>query len=165
MVERLLLGPGPSNVPPEVMAAMLRPTLGHLDPDFLACMQRVRERLQQVFRTKNALTLAASGTGTSGMELAITNLVEPRDRVVVVVNGFFGGRGVEMAKRLGAEVAEVKFPWGQPADAGAVEKALAAGSRRSSTSSTPRPRPACATTRRRSRRRAGSTARWSRWTA
>jgi alanine-glyoxylate transaminase/serine-glyoxylate transaminase/serine-pyruvate transaminase len=127
MVERLLLGPGPSNVPPEVMAAMLRPTLGHLDPDFLACMQRVRERLQQVFRTKNALTLAASGTGTSGMELALTNLVEPRDRVVVVVNGFFGGRGVEMAKRLGGEVAEVKFPWGQPADVGAVEKALAAG--------------------------------------
>jgi len=126
MVERLLLGPGPSNVPPEVMAAMLRPTLGHLDPDFLACMQRVRDRLQQVFRTRNPLTLAASGTGTSGMELVLTNLVEPRDKVVVVVNGFFGGRGVEMAKRLGAEVVEAKFPWGEPADVGAVEKALAA---------------------------------------
>ena len=127
MAERLLLGPGPSNVPPEVMAAMLRPTLGHLDPDFLACMQRVRERLQQVFKTRNALTLAASGTGTSGMECVLTNLVEAGERVVVVVNGFFGGRGVEMARRLGAEVAEVKFPWGQPADVAAVEKALAAG--------------------------------------
>jgi alanine-glyoxylate transaminase / serine-glyoxylate transaminase / serine-pyruvate transaminase len=127
MAERLLLGPGPSNVPPEVMAAMLRPTLGHLDPDFLACMQRVRERLQQVFKTKNSLTLAASGTGTSGMECVLTNLVEAGERVVVVVNGFFGGRGVEMARRLGAEVAEVKFPWGQPADVAAVEKALAAG--------------------------------------
>src|SRR5262245_58474150 len=127
MAERLLLGPGPSNVPPEVMAAMLRPTLGHLDPDFLACMQRVRESLKQVFKSKNALTLAVSGTGTSGMETLLTNLVEPGERVVVVVNGFFGGRGAEMARRLGAEVAEVKFPWGQPADVAAVEKALAAG--------------------------------------
>lgn len=127
MVERLLLGPGPSNVPPEVMAAMTRPTLGHLDPDFLACMQSVRERLKQVFRTRNALTLAISGTGTSGMETALTNLVEAGERVVVVVNGYFGGRGVEMARRLGAEVAEVKFPWGQPADPAAVEKALASG--------------------------------------
>jgi len=127
MVERLLLGPGPSNVPPEVMAAMLRPTLGHLDPDFLACMQRVRERLGRVFKTKNRVTFAASGTGTSGMETVLTNLVEPGDRIVVVVNGYFGGRGVELARRLGAEVAEVRFPWGQPADVGAVEKALAAG--------------------------------------
>jgi alanine-glyoxylate transaminase/serine-glyoxylate transaminase/serine-pyruvate transaminase len=127
MTERLLLGPGPSNVPPEVMAAMLRPTLGHLDPDFLACMQSVRERLKQVFRTKNALTLAVSGTGTAGMETVLTNLVEAGERVVVVVNGYFGGRGSEMSRRLGAEVAEVKFPWGQPADAAAVEKALAAG--------------------------------------
>jgi alanine-glyoxylate transaminase/serine-glyoxylate transaminase/serine-pyruvate transaminase len=127
MNERLLLGPGPSNVPHEVMVAMLRPTLGHLDPDFLVCMQHVRERLQQVFKTKNALTLAVSGTGTSGMETVLTNLVEAGDRVVVVVNGFFGGRGAEMSRRLGAEVAEVKFPWGQPADVATVEKALAAG--------------------------------------
>jgi alanine-glyoxylate transaminase/serine-glyoxylate transaminase/serine-pyruvate transaminase len=127
IVERLLLGPGPSNVPPEVMLAMARPTLGHLDPDFLACMQRLRERLGQVFRTRNRVTFAASGTGTSGMETVLTNLVEAGERVVVVVNGYFGGRGVELARRLGAEVAEVKFPWGEPADPAAVEKALAAG--------------------------------------
>jgi alanine-glyoxylate transaminase/serine-glyoxylate transaminase/serine-pyruvate transaminase len=127
MIERLLLGPGPSNVPHEVMVALLTPTLGHLDPDFLASMRRIRERLQQLFRTKNQHTLAVSGTGTSGMETLLTNLVEPGDRVVVVVNGFFGGRGAEMAKRLGAEVVEVKGPWGQPIDLAEVERALAGG--------------------------------------
>src|SRR5262249_12430900 len=111
MTERLLLGPGPSNVPPEVMVAMLRPTLGHLDPDFFACMKNVRERLQHVFHTRNPHTLAISGTGTAGMETLLVNLVEPGDKVVCVVNGFFGGRGAEMARRLGAEVVEVKFPW------------------------------------------------------
>ncbi len=126
MIERLLLGPGPSNVPYEAMLALLRPTLGHLDPDFLLAMQHVRERLQQVFRTKNPHTLAVSGTGTAGMEMVLTNLVETGDRVVVVVNGFFGGRGAELARRLGAEVVEVKAPWGQPIDPAAVEKALGA---------------------------------------
>jgi alanine-glyoxylate transaminase/serine-glyoxylate transaminase/serine-pyruvate transaminase len=127
VIERLLLGPGPSNVPHEAMVALLAPTLGHLDPDFLACMGRVRERLQQVFRTKNAHTLAVSGTGTSGMEMMLVNLVEPGDRVVAVVNGFFGGRGAEMARRLGAEVTEVKAPWGRPIDPAEVEKAVATG--------------------------------------
>jgi alanine-glyoxylate transaminase/serine-glyoxylate transaminase/serine-pyruvate transaminase len=127
MIERLLLGPGPSNVPPESLQALLRPTLGHLDPDFLQVMGRIRERLQQTFRTKNPHTLAVSGTGTAGMEMMLTNLVERGDRVVVVVNGFFGGRGAEMARRLGAEVVEVKAPWGQPIDPAAVETALAGG--------------------------------------
>ncbi len=124
MIERLLLGPGPSNVPYEAMLALLRPTLGHLDPDFLATMQHVRERLQQVFQTRNPHTLAVSGTGTAGMEMMLTNLVEPGDRVVVVVNGFFGGRGAEMARRLGADVIEVKAAWGQPIDPAAVDAAL-----------------------------------------
>ncbi len=127
MIERLLLGPGPSNVPHEAMVALLTPTLGHLDPDFLASMRRVRERLQQIFRTKNQHTLALSGTGTSGMETMLTNLVEPGDRVVAVVNGFFGGRGAEMARRLGAEVVEVAAPWGRPIDPAEVERALAGG--------------------------------------
>jgi len=126
MIERLLLGPGPSNVPTESLHALLTPTLGHLDPDFLATMARIRERLQQVFRTKNQHTLAVSGTGTAGMEMMVVNLVEPGDRVVCVVNGFFGGRGAEMPRRLGAEVVEVKGPWGQPIDLGAVETALKA---------------------------------------
>lgn len=124
MIERLLLGPGPSNVPHEALLALLRPTLGHLDPDFLLTMQRIRERLQQVFRTKNQHTLAVSGTGTAGMEMMLVNLVEPGDRVVCVVNGFFGGRGAEMARRLGAEVVEVKGAWGQPIDPAAVEAVL-----------------------------------------
>jgi len=126
MIERLLLGPGPSNVPPEVMLAQLRPTLGHLDPDFLATMERIRERLQQLFRTANPHTLAVSGTGTSGMELLLANLCEPGDRVVAAVNGFFGGRGAELARRLGAEVVEVKGAWGEPIDPAEVAKAAAA---------------------------------------
>jgi alanine-glyoxylate transaminase/serine-glyoxylate transaminase/serine-pyruvate transaminase len=124
-IERLLLGPGPSNVPHEVMLALLTPTLGHLDPDFLATLGRVRERLQRVFRTANRHTLAVSGTGTSGMETMLTNLVEPGERAVCVVNGFFGGRGAEMARRLGAEVVEVKAPWGRPVDPADVERAVA----------------------------------------
>src|SRR5688572_19080884 len=127
MIERLLLGPGPSNVPHEVMIALLTPTLGHLDPDFLASMRRVRERLQQVFRTKNPHTLAVSGTGTSGMEMMLVNLVEPGDRVVVVVNGFFGGRGAELARRLGADVVEVQGAWGVAIDPAEVEKVVAGG--------------------------------------
>src|SRR5688572_30745296 len=94
---RLLLGPGPSPVPERVLAALAQPTIGHLDPAFLALMDDIRRRLRTLFGTTNELTLAMSGTGSAGMETVIDNLVEPGDRVVVAVNGVFGGRLAEMA--------------------------------------------------------------------
>jgi alanine-glyoxylate transaminase/serine-glyoxylate transaminase/serine-pyruvate transaminase len=117
---RLLLGPGPSPVPPRVLAALAQPTIGHLDPAFVALMDDVRDGLRHVFRTDNSLTLAMSGTGSAGMETVIVNLVEPGDRVLVGVNGVFGGRLAEVARRAGAEVRTVDAPWGTPIDPAAL---------------------------------------------
>jgi alanine-glyoxylate transaminase/serine-glyoxylate transaminase/serine-pyruvate transaminase len=121
--ERLLMGPGPSNPYPEAMAAMARPMLGHLDPEFLGVLDEVCERLRTVFGTANALTLPISGTGSAGMEAAFANVVGPGDVVVVGVNGLFGQRMVEVASRCGAEVVPVEHEWGRPIDA---ERVLAA---------------------------------------
>jgi alanine-glyoxylate transaminase/serine-glyoxylate transaminase/serine-pyruvate transaminase len=96
-----------------VLEAMAHPTIGHLDPTFLALMDRVREGLRTCFGTKNPMTLAMSGTGSAGMETAIVNLVEPGDRVLVGVCGVFGGRLAEIARRAGAEVTTVDAPWGE----------------------------------------------------
>jgi alanine-glyoxylate transaminase/serine-glyoxylate transaminase/serine-pyruvate transaminase len=123
--DRLLLGAGPSPVPPEVLAAMSRPILGHLDPAFIALMDETMEALRQAFRTRNRLTLPISGTGSAGMEAAVANLVEPGDRVVVGVCGYFGGRIAEMARRQGAEVVKVEAPWGEAIDPARIEAALA----------------------------------------
>lgn len=111
---RLLLGPGPSPVPTRILEAMAHPTIGHLDPAFLALMDRVREGLRSCFGTTNPMTVAMSGTGSAGMETVIVNLVEPGDRVVVGVCGVFGGRLAEVARRAGAEVTTVDAPWGEP---------------------------------------------------
>ena len=110
--ERTLMGPGPSNVPASVLLAMARPTIGHLDPVFLALMDELRAMLRQLFETGNELTLAMSGTGTAGMETVLANLIEPGDPVVIGSNGVFGGRMVEMARRHGADVEVVSAPWG-----------------------------------------------------
>jgi alanine-glyoxylate transaminase/serine-glyoxylate transaminase/serine-pyruvate transaminase len=112
-----LMGPGPSPVPPRVLAALAKPTLGHLDPRFLALMDEVRAGLQHVFRTSNEMTLAMSGTGSAGMETVLVNLVEPGDRAVVAVCGVFGERLAEVARRAGAEVTVVEAPWGEPVPA------------------------------------------------
>ena len=110
------MGPGPSDVPHRVLEALARPTLGHLDPVFLALMDRLRDQLRQIFRTENELTLAVSGTGSAGMETLFVNLVEPGDKVLVGVNGVFGGRMAEVARRCGAEVFTVEAPWGRSID-------------------------------------------------
>ena len=110
--ERLLLGPGPSNPSPEVMAAFQWPVLGHLDPDFLAVFDETCERLRSAFRTANALTLPVSGTGSAGMEACLVNLLEPGDTAIVGVNGVFGERMCEIVRRIGAEVVRVEAPWG-----------------------------------------------------
>jgi len=114
--DRVLMGPGPCNLYPEVVEAMGRPMLGHLDPEFLEVLDETCERLRTVFRTTNRLTLPLSGTGSAGMEAAFVNLVTPGDPVVVGVNGIFGQRMVEIAQRCGAEVTKVEAPWGEPID-------------------------------------------------
>src|ERR671921_2513868 len=111
--QRTLLGPGPSDVPPRVLEALSRPTIGHLDPVFLKIMDDIRVGLKQVFRTGNEMTLAVSGTGSAGMETLFANLVEPGDKVLVCVNGVFGGRMADVAERCGASVEQIEAPWGR----------------------------------------------------
>ncbi len=110
------MGPGPCNPYPEVMEAFTRPVLGHLDPDFIALMDEMGDRLRAVFQTANRLTFAVSGTGSSGMEAAFVNFVGPGETVVVGVNGVFGGRMCDVAERCGADVVRVDAPWGTPID-------------------------------------------------
>lgn len=124
--QRVLLGPGPSPVPARVLAAMARPTLGHLDPAYLEIMDHISTMLRCVFRTQNRLTLAVSGTGSAGMEACVTNLVEPGDRVLVCVAGVFGGRMAEVARRAGARVEVIEVPWGETVASEQVAAALAA---------------------------------------
>jgi len=112
--ERVLMGPGPSTSHPRVLRAMAQQTIGHLDPDFLALLDRIRAGLQRLFQTENAVTFAVSGTGMAGMETCMTNLVAPGDRVLVGVHGFFGERLADLARRCGGVVTRVEAPWGQP---------------------------------------------------
>jgi len=114
--ELLLLGPGPSNPYPEAAAGLARPVLGHLDPEFLALYSEVGERLRAVFQTANRVTLPVSGTGSAGMECCLVNLLEPGDTAIVGVNGYFGERLCEVARRIGAEVVRVEGARGRVAD-------------------------------------------------
>jgi alanine-glyoxylate transaminase/serine-glyoxylate transaminase/serine-pyruvate transaminase len=116
VADRLLLGPGPSNPYPEVAAGLARPLLGHLDPEFLDLLDETAQRLRTVFRTDNRLTLPVSGTGSAGMEACFVNLLEPGDTAIVGVNGVFGERMCEVARRCGAEVVRVDEPWGRAID-------------------------------------------------
>ena len=117
--QRILLGPGPSDVSPRVLAALARPTLGHLDPEYLEVMDATSRMLRAVFRTDNPLTLAVSGTGSAGMEACVGNLIEPGDEMIVGVAGVFGGRMVDVAERCGATVHRIEVPWGGDDRAGA----------------------------------------------
>jgi alanine-glyoxylate transaminase/serine-glyoxylate transaminase/serine-pyruvate transaminase len=114
--DRILMGPGPSDVHPSVLRGMSAPLLGHLDRDFLPILDDIGEQLRQVFRTRNRVTFPVSATGSAGMEAVLVNLVEPGDTVVVGVKGVFGQRMAEVARRAGAEVRTVEAPWGQPID-------------------------------------------------
>ena len=111
--ERILLGPGPSPVPARVLRALGAPTLGHLDPQYIAIMDETCAMLRQVFQTQNALTFPVSGTGMAGMECLAVNLIEPGDEVIVCVNGVFGGRMADVMERCGATVHLVEAPWGE----------------------------------------------------
>jgi len=121
---RMLMGPGPSDVHPRVLAAMSQPTIGHLDPQFLECLNEIRDMLKTVFQTKNELTLAVSGTGSAGMETCVVNLIEPGDKMLVCVNGVFGQRMTDVAARAGAEVVAIERPWGEVFAADEVEAAI-----------------------------------------
>jgi alanine-glyoxylate transaminase/serine-glyoxylate transaminase/serine-pyruvate transaminase len=115
-MHRLLLGPGPSNVPERVLAALARPLLGHLDPAFLAVADEVQERLRRIFGTGNRMTIPLSSTGSGGMETCFANLVEPGDVAVIGVAGVFGERMSDVAARHGARVVRVEAEWGAAID-------------------------------------------------
>jgi alanine-glyoxylate transaminase / serine-glyoxylate transaminase / serine-pyruvate transaminase len=114
--DRLLLGPGPSNPYPEALEALTRPVLGHLDPEFLTLVADTAQRLRTVFGTRNRLTLPVSGTGSAGMEACLASLLEPGELAIVGVNGYFGERLCEVARRVGAQVQALHAPWGRPLD-------------------------------------------------
>jgi alanine-glyoxylate transaminase/serine-glyoxylate transaminase/serine-pyruvate transaminase len=110
---RLLMGPGPSDIHPRVLAAMAANTVGHLDPYYLQTMDALQRMLRALLRTENNMTMAISGTGSAGMEAAVVNVVEPGDSVLVCVNGVFGGRLADVAARAGGQVAKIERPWGE----------------------------------------------------
>ena len=124
--QRILMGPGPSDVSPRVLQAMARPTLGHLDPLFVGMMDEVKGLLQYAFQTKNELTMPISAPGSAGMEACFVNLVEPGDKVIVCQNGVFGGRMKENVERCGGTAVMVIDDWGKPVDPNKVEAALKA---------------------------------------
>ena len=113
-----------------VLAAMSAPIIGHLDPEFLVLMDRTQELLRYVFETENALTIPVSGTGSAAMEAAIANTVEPGDPVLVCINGVFGARLAEMARRYGGDVETLERPWGEVFDPAEIQAALARRSAR-----------------------------------
>lgn len=121
---RLLLGPGPSMVHPRVLRTMATPLVGHLDPDFLTILSDVRDLLRFVFQTQNELTLAIPGTGTAGMETALSNLIEHGDHMLACIHGYFGERLADMGARYGAEVNRLERPWGEVFDPDEIDLAL-----------------------------------------
>ncbi|WP_052807950.1 pyridoxal-phosphate-dependent aminotransferase family protein [Methyloterricola oryzae] len=123
---RTLMGPGPSDVHPRILEAMARPTIGHLDPLFVGMMDEMKALLQYAFKTQNELTLPVSAPGSAGMETCFVNLVEPGDKVIVCINGVFGGRMKENVERCGATPIIVEDAWGMPVDPQKVEDALKA---------------------------------------
>ena len=123
---RTLMGPGPSDVPQRVLDAMARPTIGHLDPAFVAMMEELKILLRYAFQTENELTFPISAPGSVGMETCFVNLVEPGDKVIVCVNGVFGGRMVENVKRCGATPIIIQDAWGEPVDPNKVADAFKA---------------------------------------
>ena len=124
--QRILMGPGPSDVSPRVLAAMSRPTIGHLDPVFVNLMDEMKELLKYAFQTQNELTMPVSAPGSAGMETCFVNLVEPGDKVIICQNGVFGGRMKENVERCGGVAVMVQDDWGRAVDPQKLEDALKA---------------------------------------
>ncbi len=123
---RTLMGPGPSDVHPRILEALSRPTIGHLDPCFVAMMEEIKTLLQYAFQTQNPLTIPISAPGSAGMETCFVNLVEPGDKVIVCENGVFGGRMKENVERCGATAVTVRNDWGKAVDPNRLEETLQA---------------------------------------
>ncbi|MBT3426852.1 MAG: alanine--glyoxylate aminotransferase family protein [Gammaproteobacteria bacterium] len=121
---RTLMGPGPSDVNGRVLTAMARPTIGHLDPEFIRLMDEIKALLQTVFQTENELTIPISAPGSAGMEASFVNLVSPGDKVIVCQNGVFGGRMADNVRRLGGQVVLVEDTWGRAVDPHKLQHAL-----------------------------------------
>ncbi|MFN9694699.1 MAG: pyridoxal-phosphate-dependent aminotransferase family protein [Synechococcaceae cyanobacterium] len=122
--DRLLLGPGPSNAHPTVLQALARTPIGHLDPLYIELMGEVQELLRYTWQTDNRLTLPMSGTGSAAMEATIANTVEPGDKVLIAIKGYFGHRLADRAGRYGAEVVTIERPWGEAFQLDELEQAL-----------------------------------------
>jgi alanine-glyoxylate transaminase/serine-glyoxylate transaminase/serine-pyruvate transaminase len=123
---RTLMGPGPSDVHPRVLTAMARPTIGHLDPAFIAMMEEIKALLQYAFQTSNALTIPISAPASAGMEACFVNLIEPGEKVVVCMNGVFGERMKENIERARGVPVIVEDSWGTPVDPNKLEHTLRA---------------------------------------
>ena len=123
---RILLGPGPSDLHPRVMAALGQTVVGYLDPVFVGMMEELKSLLRYAFQTGNPLTFPLSGPGSVGMETCFVNLVEPGDTVIVCRNGVFGGRMIENVERCGGTAVVVEEEWGLPIDPQKLEDALRA---------------------------------------
>jgi alanine-glyoxylate transaminase/serine-glyoxylate transaminase/serine-pyruvate transaminase len=121
---RVLMAPGPTNLPPAVLQALASPLTGHKDPVYLRVMDETADLLRQTFVSRNAVTLALPGTGGAGMEACLVNLLEPGDRVLIGVNGLFGERMVEIARRNGADVVPLQAEWGQIIDPDVLRRTL-----------------------------------------
>lgn len=113
---KILLGPGPTNIDERVRRALSEQTISHLDPDFFNILDNISDLLREVFQTKNKITFAVSGTGSAGMEMAMANVLEKEDKILVLKNGVFGERMSDVASRYGASVIEMSVDWGQTFD-------------------------------------------------
>ncbi len=122
--QRVLMGPGPSDVHPRVLNAMSMPLLGHLDPQFLEVMDDIKVMLKATLKTENELSFVVSAPGSAGMETCLVNLLEPGDDAVICVHGVFGNRMVDIAERCGATVTKVEAPWGEPINPADLQKVL-----------------------------------------
>ncbi|MDG1114832.1 MAG: alanine--glyoxylate aminotransferase family protein [Pseudomonadales bacterium] len=123
---RTLMGPGPSDVHPRILTAMAKPTIGHLDPEFIRLMDEIKLMLQEVFQTQNALTIPLSAPGSAGMEASFVNLIEPGDKVMILQNGVFGGRMAENVRRFGGNLVLLETPWARAIDPEQLRSALQA---------------------------------------
>lgn len=122
--KKLLMGPGPVNIPLRVHNAMMKPMLGHLHPEFTQIMDEVKEGLKYIFQTKTDVVCCVSGTGHAGMEATMCNLLEPNDVIVIAQNGIWGERAADMARRLDADVRVIKKPPGDVFNLNELESAL-----------------------------------------
>ncbi|MCU0591255.1 MAG: alanine--glyoxylate aminotransferase family protein, partial [Desulfobacterales bacterium] len=123
-IDRVLMGPGPANVHPKVLEALSKPTLGHLDPQFIELMDEIKSLLKYTFKTESDHTFVLSGPGSLGMEACLVNLVEPGSKVMVCVAGYFANRMTQIVSKLGGHVVVVKDDWGRAADPQKLESAL-----------------------------------------